>query len=156
MTDEKELLSGKIPSRRASTSGSLRLRILSRDAEVDEATISFEEGIRNLMEQLGDAHQIGEDDIKLAQGVLRDLARGSSNLVKLKGNELRMRIEEDEQFDNKMTERIRKKREKREMLKLELKEDFSRTMLKRDGAKDAGGEGEANASRNAIKVTPIM
>ena len=134
---------GNYGRRRTSTSGALRMRILVQEnAEAKEhggkeTKKRIDEGIRDLVDLFDkdrDGGSIGEDELEFARGLLQGLAKGSLGneeeyLRKLKGDELRKRIEEDEKAEKEMEEaskqlkeRIEKRKEKREKLKSALEE----------------------------------
>ncbi|GMH46507.1 hypothetical protein TrRE_jg8114, partial [Triparma retinervis] len=150
--------------RRSSTSGALRMRILvQKNTEAKEhggekAKKRIDEGIKDLVDLFDKDRDgpIGEDELEFARGLLQGLAKGSLGneeeyLEKLKGEELRKRIEEDEKAEKEMEEaskqlkeRISKRKEKREKLKSALEEEEGE-----DANIQGKGEGKG-------KVTPVM
>ncbi|GMI45761.1 hypothetical protein TrCOL_g13480 [Triparma columacea] len=156
---------GNYGRRRTSTSGALRMRILVQEnAEAKEhggkdTKKRIDEGIRDLVDLFDkdrDGGPIGEDELEFARGLLQGLAQGSLGneeeyLMKLKGDELRKRIEEDEKADKEMEEaskqlkeRIEKRKEKRETLKSALEEEEG---------EDANIQGKGVGKG---EVTPVM
>ncbi|GMI24151.1 hypothetical protein TrCOL_g9603 [Triparma columacea] len=139
----------KRKTRRASTSGALRLRILAQKREEEgskgeeELTVKIDEGARRLME-LEELLTMNEEKY----------------LDKLKGVELVERMEEDEKVEMEMEsaskllkERIEKRKEKREKLQREMQREMDGEEAK-DG--EEGGEGGASEPRSAIKVVPVI